>query len=137
MMTKDFATRTRARVSEARVALTRLRDVGRETIKQLAKIDKQHLTDRGRLYDKLGQLADDVVDKLPEEAADPDLDRAFALQEQINDLASEVDEVALAGSSVEDLGALFGDAVNEIYKSLKESEAQLAKVERIGAKIGV
>src|SRR5207244_5066123 len=125
-MTKDFATRTRARVAEARVAIERLREVGRETIRQLAKIDKQHVADRTRLYDKLGQIADDMTAKLPEEATDDDFNQAHAIQEQVNDLASEVDEVSLAGNSVEDLGGLFGDSIREIYRSLKESEAQLA-----------
>lgn len=137
MMTRDFADRTRARVAEARTALTKLREVSKETIRQLDKLDKQHVTDRGRVYDRLGALADDVVDKLPEEATDGDSDRAYALQEQINDLAADVEEISFAASATEDLGGLVGDTINEAYASLRETEAKLAKVERLAAKLGL
>lgn len=133
MMTRDFAQRTRTRVAEARAVLTRLR----ETLRQLAKIDKQHAADRTRLYDKLGEIADDVVEKLPEEATEFDVDRAYTIQEEINGLASEVDEVSLAGSAIEDLNAQLGDAIKDIYESLKVAEIQLAKVDRLGTKLGV
>lgn len=136
MMTKDFADRTRARIIEARTALTHLRDVGKDAIRQLAKLDKQHQADRDRLYEKLGELGEDVVDKLPEEAADSDVERAYALQEEINDLSAEVEDVSFAGYSLEDLDSLF-DAVAEVYKRLKAAEVQLSKMERLGAKLGV
>lgn len=136
MIIRDFAERTRARITEVRAVLAALRETQKNAIKQLAKIDKQHIADRTRVYDRLGQLADDVVAKLPEEAADADSDRAYAIQEQINDLSADVDEISLAGSSTDDLNAL-GDMINEIYASLKETETQLAKVERLGTKIGI
>ena len=134
MMTRDFARRTRERIAETRAALTRLRELSRETVKQLAKLDKQHAADRDRVYAKLGELADDVVDKLPEEAAN-NSDRAYALQEQINDLAAEVEEISLA--STEDLGGMIGDTVSEAYASLKDAEVQLSKIERLATKLGV
>ena len=137
MLTRDFAERTRTRFAETRAAIARFREAIKEAIRQVAKIDKQHVADRGRVYDRLGQLADDVVDKLPEEASEADAERAHAIQEQINDLSSDVDEISLAGSAVEDLGGMLGDTINEIYARLKEAESQLAKVERLGAKLGI
>ena len=137
MLTRDFAERTRTRFAETRAAIARFREASKEAIRQVAKIDKQHVADRGRVYDRLGQLADDVVDKLPEEASEADAERAHAIQEQINDLSSDVDEISLAGSAVEDLGGMLGDTINEIYARLKEAESQLAKVERLGAKLGI
>lgn len=137
MLIRDFVERTRARVVETRAVVVKLRELGKEAIRQVEKIDKQHNADRARVYDRLGQLAEDIVDKLPEGATIADSDRAHAIQEQINELSSDVDEVSLAGSSVEDLGAILGDAIKEIYALLKEAEIQLAKVDRLGTKIGV
>ena len=137
MMTRDFTERTRARIAETRAAIAKLREASKDVIRQVTKIDKQHTADRTRVYDRLGQLADDVVDKLPEEASDADADRARAIQDQINDLAADVEEIFLAGSAVEDLGGMLGDTINEIYTSLKEAEAQLTKVERLGATLGI
>lgn len=137
MMIRDFAERTRARIAETRAVVTKLREANKDAVRQLTKIDKQHVADRTRVYDRLGQLADDVVGKLPEEASDADTEHAYAIQEQINDLSSDVDEVSLAGSSIEDLGGMLGDTINEIYAHLKEAETQLAKVERVGTKIGI
>lgn len=137
MLTNDFAGRTRARIAEARAALSKLRETSKEVTKQLARIDKQHSVDRARVYDRLGQLADDVVEKLPEEAADADVDRAHVIQEQIYDVTASVEEVSLAGSAVEDLPGALGEAISEIYDGLKEAETQVSKVERLGAKIGV
>jgi methyl-accepting chemotaxis protein len=137
MLTNDFAGRTRARIAEARRTLAKLHDASKVAIKQLAKINKQHATDLGRVYDTLGQLADDVVEKLPEEAADADVDRAHAIQEQINDLAAAVEEISLAGGEVTDLASTINAAIGEIYARLREAEAQLGQVTRLGAKIGV
>jgi methyl-accepting chemotaxis protein len=137
MLTDDFAERARSRVAEARAALARLREAIKEGTKQLAKIDKQHTSDRARVYDRLGQLADDVVEKLPEEATDADVDRAHVIQKQIHDVASSVEEVSLAGNEVEDLAGVLGDAISEIYARLKEAETQISEVERLGTKIGV
>lgn len=137
MITRDFAERTRARITETRAVIAKLREANKEAVRQLTKIDKQHATDRTRVYDRLGQLADDVVEKLPEEATDADSERAHAIQEQINELSSEVDEVSLTSSSVEDLGGLLSDTINEIYAHLKETETQLVKVERGGVKLGI
>jgi len=120
-----------------RAVIAKLRDVSKDAIRQVTKIDKQHTADRGRVYDRLGQLADDVVEKLPEEASEPDVERAHAIQAQINDLSAEVEEIALAGSTIEDLGGMLGDTINEIYAHLKEAESQLAKAERLGAKLGI
>lgn len=137
MLTDDFVRRTRERTAETRATLARLRELTKETIKQLTKINKQHVTERDRLYTKLGQLADDVVDKLPEEAADSDYDRARVLQDQINDLAADLEEVSLSASAAEDLGGLAKDTIDEAYSSLRETEAQLIKVERLAAKLGI
>ena len=117
--------------------IARLHEASKEAIRQVAKIDKQHVADQGRVYDRLGQIAEDVVDKLPEAAADADSDRARVLQDQVNDLAADVDEVSLVGSSVEDLGGMLSDTIKEIYMSLKEAESQLSKVERLGAKLSI
>lgn len=137
MLTDDFAGRTRVRIASARAALAKLRNASKVAIRQLAKINKQHAADLGRVYDALGQLADDVVEKLPEEAADADVDRAHAIQEQINDLAAAVEEISLAGGEVTDLASSIDTAIGEIYARLKEAEAQLGQVTRLGAKIGV
>lgn len=137
MITRDFAERTRSRITKMRAVIAKLREAHKEAVRQLTKIDKQQVADRTRVYERLGQLADDVVDKLPEEATDSDSDRAHTIQEQINDLSSDVDAVSLAGSSVEDLGGMLGDTINEIYAHLKETETQLAKVERVGTKLGI
>ena len=137
MMTRDFAERTRARIAETRAVIAKLRELGKEAIRQVEKIDKQHVADRTRIYDRLGQLADDVVDKLPEEASEADTERAHAIQEQLNDLSSAVDEIALAGSTVEDLSGMLSETINEICAHLKEAESELAKVERVGAKLGI
>jgi hypothetical protein len=135
-MTSDFAQRTRARVAEARAALTKLREVGKETVRHLTKIDKQHASDRDRLSSKLGELADDVIDKLPEAAAS-DLDRARALQEQINDLAGDVEEISFGGGALEDLGGYLHDTINETYASFKAVEVQLSTMERLATKLGI
>ena len=137
MITSEFAERTRARIAETRAVIAKLREAHKDTVRQLTKIDKQHVADRTRVYDRLGQLAEDVVDKLPEEATDADSDRAYAIQEQINDLSAEIDEVSLAGSAVEDLDGMLGDTINEVYAHLKEAEAQIAKAERLGVKLGI
>lgn len=125
----------RARVTEARAALTKLRDVGKETVRQLTRIDKQHTADRTRFYETLGKLADDVTGKLPENVEDSDWERANALQDEVNDLAADVDEVSIIGD-VETLGSVF-DEITGFYARLKEAEAQLSKVERLGAKLGI
>jgi hypothetical protein len=65
MITRDFAERTRARIIETRAVIAKLHEANKEAVRQLMKIDKQHATDRTRIYDRLGQLADDVVEKLP------------------------------------------------------------------------
>jgi len=137
MITGDFVQKTRARIAEMRAVLGKLRDAHKEAVRQLSKIGKQHTSDRTRVYDRLGQLADDVVEKLPEETPEAAVDEAYALQEQINDLAGDLDEVSLASSSIEDLTGTLADTCNEIYASLKEAEAQLSKVERGAAKLGV
>ena len=137
MMTRDFAERTRTRFAETRAVIARLREASKEAIRQVAKIDKQHAADRGRIYDRLGRLVDDVVDKLPEEASETDVESAHAIQEQINDLSADVDEISLAGSTIEDLGGMLGDAIDEIYTHLKAAESQLTKVDRLGAKLGI
>ena len=137
MMTRDFSQRTRERIAETRAALSRLREVNKEMLKQLAKIDKQHVADRSRLYDQLGELAEDMIEKLPEEASDSDSERAYALQEQINDLADVVEEIAIAGSTLEDLNSMLDEAVRDAYASLKQSEADLSKMERLGTKLGI
>ena len=136
-MTRDFAQRTRERIAETRAALSRLREVNKETLKQLAKIDKQHVADRSRLYDRLSELAEDMINKLPEEASEADSERAYALQEQINDLATDVEEISLAGSAREDLNSLLDEAIRDAYTSLKQSEADLSKAERLGTKLGI
>ena len=136
-MTSDFAERARARVAETRAVITKLRDTSKEAIRQLAKIDKQHVADRVRVSERIGQLADDVVDKLPEDADDAAFDRAYVIQEQVNDLASDFDEVSLASSTVEDLEGTLNDTIKEIYAALKETESQIAKVERVGTKLGI
>lgn len=137
VITREFADRTRARVAETRAALSRLKEVSRDAIKQLDKINKQHTADRTRVYDKLVQLGDDLVEKLPDDASDEDSDRAYSLQEEVHTLASEVEEISGTASAVEDLESLLSDAVREAFAVLKETETQLAKVERIGAKLGV
>jgi hypothetical protein len=137
MITRDFAERTRLRIAETRAIIAKLRETNREAIKQLTKIDKQHDADRTKVYDRLGQLADDVVEKLPEEATDADSERAYALQEQINDVAADVEEVSLAGSTLEDLSGLLKDAFDDLYTSLKSAETQIVKVERAGTKLGI
>ena len=137
MMTRDFAARTRERIAEARAALSRLRELNKETLKQLAKIDKQHVADRSRLYDRLGELADDMISKLPEEASEADSERAYVLQTQINDLAADVEEISIAGSALEDLNSMLDEAVRDAYASLKQSEADLSKMERLGTKLGI
>lgn len=136
-ITSDFAERSRARIAETRSVITKLRDASKEAVRQLAKIDKQHVADRVRVSERVGQIADDVVDKLSEEADDTAFDRAYVIQEQVNDLASDLEEVSLASSSVEDLEGLLSDTIKEIYASLKETESQLAKVERVGTKLGI
>lgn len=136
-MTQDFARRTRARIAATREAIAKLHEAGKETMRQAAKIDKQHATDRERVYDHLGQLADDVVDKLPAEASSTDADQARAIQDRINDLASNVEEVSLAGSAFEDLGGVLNDTIKGVYTALKEAESQLAKMELLGVKLGI
>ena len=137
MLTQDFARKTRERTVETRAALTRLRELTKETIKQLAKINRQHTAERDRLATKLSQLADDVVDKLPEEAAEDDYDRARAIQDQVNDLASDVEEISLAASAIEDFEVLAKDTVDEAFASLRETDMQLAKIERLAAKLAL
>jgi len=136
-MTSDFAERSRARITETRLVIAKLRDASKEALRQLAKIDKQHVADRGRVSERIGQLAEDVVDRLPEEADDAAFDRAYVIQEQVNDLASDLDEVALASSTIEDLEGALSDTIKEIYAALKEAESQIAKVERVGTKLGI
>ena len=113
MLLEDFAQRTRTRITEARGILTRLREVGGEATRQLAKIDK-----------------------LPE-AARPDVARAQMIQEELNDLASELEEISLASSAVEDLGRMLKEAVDETYTALKGAETQLTKVVRTASKLGI
>ena len=136
-MTSDFAERSRARITETRAVIAKLRDASKEAIRLLAKIDKQHVADRSRLYDQLGELAEDMIEKLPEEASDADSERAYALQEQINDLAADVEEIGIAGSTLEDLNSMLDEAIRDAYASLKQSEADLSKMERLGAKLGI
>ena len=137
MITRDFSERTRARLAETRAVVAKLRELSKGVILRVEKINKQHVAERTRVYDRLGQLADDVVDKLPEEATKADADRAYVIQGQINDLASDVDEVSLAGTALEDLSNVLTDLTKEIYEHLKEAEVQLSKVERVGLKIGI
>jgi hypothetical protein len=133
MITEDFVQRTRGRIAEVRAVLSKLSDAH----KALSKIAKQQDSDKLRVYDRLGQIAEDVVEKFPEEAPDAELEKAYVIQEQINDLAGDLDEISLASYQIEDLVGTLGDAIKEIYKSLKETEVQLGKADRVGAKLGV
>ena len=141
VLTQDFAKHTRARVSEARAALTKLRDVAKETLRQLVKLDKQQDAERTRLYEALGKLADGVFDALPEEpetkdpAWDREFERASALQDEVGDLASSVDEISLH-IDMDALSSLLGEIAG-FFKGLKETEAQLSKVEGAGSKLGI
>lgn len=135
-LTRDFATRTRARVVEVRAALAKLRDLGKETGKHLERLSRQQAADQERVASRIGALADDVVDKLPEEATDADRDHAYVLQEQINDLAGGLEEISLASDAVDDLRGL-ADTINDAYGALREAEAQLKRVEQMAGKLGI
>ena len=137
MLTEDFARRTKERIAEIHATLTRFRELSRRAVKQLTKLNKQQIADRDRIYAKLGALADDVVNKLPEEATALDSDRAYELQEQINDLAADVEEISLAERSTEDLADLISSGLDDAHASLRETAAQLSKIERLAAKIGI
>jgi hypothetical protein len=134
---KDFAERTRSRITEIRGVLVKLRETSKDSIKQIAKIDKQHVADRGRIYDLLGKLADDLVEELPEEASDVDIEHAYALQEPINDLSADTEEISLLGMAGEDLETSVSEAISGIYNSLKEAERQLAKVQSLSRKLNI
>lgn len=135
--TADFALRTRGRIAEMRAALTHLRDLGRSTSRQLAKLAKQQSADGTRLSDRLGVLADGATSDLPDNAPDAEFDRAFARGEQIGDVAGAVEEISLAGGAVDDLSAALGDAVGDVFAGLREAEAQVAALERAAAKLGL
>jgi chromosome segregation ATPase len=137
MITGDFVQRTRARIVAARAALAKLRDASKEALREVTRLDKQHTSDKTRVYDQLCKLADDVIDKLPEEAAEADSDRVYEIHEQINNVASEVDEVSFTSSSVEDMASGLKDMIDDVYARLKDAESQLSVVAREGAKIGV
>ena len=136
-MTRDFSQRTRERIAETRATLTKFRAQSGEAFKQIMKISKQQAADRTRLYEKIGALAEDIVDKLPEEATDDDAYQARSLQDQLNDLASEVDEIALSEDATQDLKSMLDEAIRETYDRLKETEIQLSKMERLGAKLRI
>ena len=137
MLTDAFEQRTRERVVEIRAALAKFRELAKGTVKQIGKISKQHVAERTRLYDTLGELADDVVAKLPDDVPESEYDRASKLQDQINDLAGEVEEVTLLENAIEDLAAIAKDTIDEAYTSLREVETQIAKVGRHAAKLGI
>ena len=137
MLTDTFEQKTRERVTEIRAALAKFRELAKDTVKQISKISKQHVTERTRLYDTLGELAEDVLAKLPDDAPDGEYDRASKLQDQINDLAGEVEEITLLENAIEDLAAVAKDTIDEACASLREVEAQIAKVSRQAAKIGI
>lgn len=137
MLTDAFEQKTRERVVEIRAALAKFRELAKDTVKQIGKISKQHVTERARLYDTLSALADDVLGKLPDDAPDSEYDRARKLQDQINDLAGEVEEVALLENALEALTAVAKDTIDEAYASLREVEAQITKVGRHAAKLGI
>jgi hypothetical protein len=129
------------RVAEARAVLTKLRDVAKETVRQLTRLDKQQTAERVRLYETLGKLADGVYDALPEEPETPDpswerdFERASALRDEVENLAGNVDEISLHVDT-EVLANVLGEIAG-FYDGLKETEAQLSKVERVGAKLGI
>jgi gas vesicle protein len=137
VLTDAFEQRTRQRVVEIREALAKFRELAKDTVRQISKISKQHVTERTRLYDTLGALADDVLTKLPGDVPDDEYDRASKLQDQINDLAGDVEEISLLENAIEDLVAIAKETVDEAYASLREAETQLAKVTRQAAKIGI
>ena len=137
MLTDAFEQRTRERVTEIRAALAKFRELAKDTVKQIGKISKQHVAERARLYDTLSELADDVLAKLPDDVPDSEYDRANKLQDQINDLAGEVEEITLLENAIEDLAAVAKDTIDEAYASLREIEAQIAKVGRHAAKLGI
>jgi hypothetical protein len=134
---KDFAERTQGRITETRAALVKLRKTSKDSIQQIAKIAKQHGVDRGRIYDRLGKLADDLVEKMPEEASDVDIERAYALQEPINELLADIEEISLLGMTGEDFETSVSEAISGIYNSLKEAERQLAKVQSLSRKLNI
>ena len=137
MLTDTFEQKTRERVTEIRAALAKFRELAKDTVKQISKISKQHVTERARLYDALGELADDVIAKLPDDVPDAEYDRASKLQDQINDLAGEVEEITLLENAIDDLAAVAKDTIDEAYASLREVETQIAKVGRHAAKLGI
>jgi gas vesicle protein len=137
VLTEAFEQKTRERVTEIRAALAKFRELAKDTVKQISKISKQHVAERTRLYDTLGELADDVLAKLPDDVPDGEYDRASKLQDQINDLAGDVEEISLLENAIDDLAAVTKDTVDEAYASLREVEAQIAKVARQAAKIGI
>jgi hypothetical protein len=120
-----------------RAAIIKLRDVGKETLRQVVKIDKQFVADRTRVYDRLGQLAEDVISELPEDVSDADYEQASKVQDQIEDLSADLEAISLTGGALEDLQTALGDALDEIFARLKEAEAQVTEVERLGVKLGV
>lgn len=52
-------------------------------------------------------LADDVLEKLPDDVPEEEYGRASKLQEQINDLAGDLEESALLENAIEDLAAFW------------------------------
>jgi len=138
MIATDFAKRTRARVAEARAALTKFHTAYKEATKQLAKIAKVHIPDKDHVYDKLGSLAEDVVDKLPEEAEEEDLDKAYALQEKVRKVADALEDIDIGANEIEELGSdATSDPIERVFESLKESEKNLAALERLAAKLKI
>jgi len=138
MITEAFVQRTRARIAEARAVLTGFRVAHKEAVQQLTKIAGKQTSDTERLYDKLGDLAEDVVNKLPDEAEESDFEKAREIQEQINDLASEVEELSLGRSAIEDLGGdLAKDLVSQVFVKIKELETELSAMERRAAKLKI
>lgn len=134
MITNDFTQRTRTRIAEMRVTLAKLREAHKDASRQLTRVAKQHDADKTRVQERLGKLADDVVE-LPEEVPETELDNAYEVQEQVHKLAADVEELFLV-NSLEDLGDML-DTISELYADLKKAETQLAKVESFGTKLGV
>lgn len=136
-LTKEFALRSRQRVAQARAMILKLRDTSKETFAQLKKLDKQYAADRARLGDQLGILADGVIGKLPEDATEADDQRALALEAQIADLQSAVEETSFGGF-FEDLERGIREMLNDDgLKSLKATDEQIAHLEKLGAKLGI
>lgn len=128
-MLPDFVQRARSRFDAARQVIDALRRARGEAAKQLARLTKQHETDRDRADTFLSDQVTRLEDAGSDDETDAAIDRRYAAIDQINRVRAALEECVLVGGA-EDALTGVEDAIREMREDIKQSDRDLAAFEQ-------